>query len=94
MYQRIQRAKKTNSPFGEDQVVKWFTQCMLGLKFIHEKHILHRDLKSSNFFRRDVLIRWGTMLISPQRHLNERGSSFIPHLRWSPCYITIHVVSK
>lgn len=51
MYQRIQKAKKQHQPFSESQIVTWFTQCMMGLKFIHEKKILHRDLKSSNFFR-------------------------------------------
>eukprot|EP00392_Amoebophrya_sp_AT5.2_P001596 g1598.t1 len=50
MYQRIQKAKKQHQPFSESQIVTWFTQCMMGLKFIHEKKILHRDLKSSNFF--------------------------------------------
>jgi len=39
-----------HQPFSEEQITRWFTQCILGLKYIHEKHILHRDLKSSNFF--------------------------------------------
>merc|ERR1719486_497884 len=34
----------------EEQVLRWFTQAMLALKHCHEKHILHRDLKSGNFF--------------------------------------------
>jgi NIMA (never in mitosis gene a)-related kinase len=36
--------------FPEQQILRWFTQALLALKFIHDKHILHRDLKSQNFF--------------------------------------------
>ena len=48
--ERIKGAKKQNRPFSEEQVTRWLTQGILALKYIHEKHILHRDLKSSNFF--------------------------------------------
>merc|ERR1719261_1664963 len=45
---KIKSAKA--KPFSEEQVLRWFTQAMLALKYIHDKHILHRDLKSGNFF--------------------------------------------
>merc|ERR1719161_682824 len=48
--QKIKEAKSKNRPFSEDQVTRWLTQATLALKYIHEKHILHRDLKTSNFF--------------------------------------------
>lgn len=47
---RIKRAKETRKPFSEEQVLRWFTQAILALKYIHDLHILHRDLKSGNFF--------------------------------------------
>merc|ERR1719265_3031552 len=47
---RIKRAKETRKPFSEEQVLRWFTQAILALKYIHSIHILHRDLKSGNFF--------------------------------------------
>lgn len=47
---RIKAANKQMKPFPEEQVLRWFTQAMLSLKYIHDKHILHRDLKSGNFF--------------------------------------------
>jgi NIMA (never in mitosis gene a)-related kinase len=47
---QIEQAKKRHQPFVEEQVLRWMTQALLALKYIHDKHILHRDLKSSNFF--------------------------------------------
>ena len=39
-----------NKPFPETQILDWFTQICLALKHIHNKHIIHRDLKSQNIF--------------------------------------------
>jgi len=47
---QIEHAKKKRQPIPEDQVLRWITQALLALKYIHDKHVLHRDLKSSNFF--------------------------------------------
>mmetsp|Transcript_31349 Transcript_31349/g.73119 ORF Transcript_31349/g.73119 Transcript_31349/m.73119 type:complete len:449 (+) Transcript_31349:56-1402(+) len=47
---RIKKMKQVGKSFSEEQVVRWFTQAILALKFIHDQHILHRDLKSGNFF--------------------------------------------
>ena len=35
---------------AETQVMVWFTQLTLALNYIHQRRILHRDLKSSNIF--------------------------------------------
>ncbi|XP_037383147.1 serine/threonine-protein kinase Nek5 [Talpa occidentalis] len=36
--------------FGEDQILSWFVQISLGLKHIHDRKILHRDIKAQNIF--------------------------------------------
>ena len=36
--------------FPEDKVLDWFTQVCLAIKHIHDRKILHRDIKSQNIF--------------------------------------------
>ncbi|XP_067371100.1 serine/threonine-protein kinase Nek5 isoform X4 [Channa argus] len=36
--------------FSEEQIVGWFVQICLGLKHIHDRKILHRDIKAQNVF--------------------------------------------
>ncbi|XP_055006351.1 serine/threonine-protein kinase Nek5 [Boleophthalmus pectinirostris] len=36
--------------FTEQQILDWFVQICLGLKHIHDKKILHRDIKTQNIF--------------------------------------------
>jgi len=48
--ERIKKNRQNNKHLSQDQVLRWFTQAVLALKYIHDKHIMHRDLKSGNFF--------------------------------------------
>ncbi|NXJ68770.1 NEK3 kinase, partial [Rostratula benghalensis] len=36
--------------FPEDTILHWFVQMCLGVKHIHDKRVLHRDIKSKNVF--------------------------------------------
>ncbi|XP_040189072.1 serine/threonine-protein kinase Nek1 isoform X7 [Rana temporaria] len=48
MFQRINTQK--GILFSEDQILDWFVQLCLALKHVHDRKILHRDIKSQNIF--------------------------------------------
>ena len=48
LYTRLKDQK--SSLLDENQIVQWFVQIAMALQYMHEKHILHRDLKTQNIF--------------------------------------------
>lgn len=47
---QIEIVKRKSQRISEEQILRWITQALLAIKYIHDKHVLHRDLKSGNFF--------------------------------------------
>ena len=50
LYSLILRYRDEGLRFRESQVLRWLTQAIIALKYLHDKHILHRDLKTQNLF--------------------------------------------
>ena len=42
--------KQRGAYFRENQILDWFVQICLALKHIHDRKVLHRDIKSQNIF--------------------------------------------
>ncbi|KAM3838152.1 serine/threonine-protein kinase Nek3-like [Diretmus argenteus] len=51
LLQRIRQQETTL--FSVDDILKWFAQMCAGTKHIHDKRVLHRDLKAKNIFLAD-----------------------------------------
>ncbi len=48
LYKKIFR--ENNTCFDENTIIKWIVQLLLGLSYIHDKKIVHRDIKTKNIF--------------------------------------------
>ena len=61
-----QKIKRRNGEFfSESQILDWFTQVCLAIKHIHDRKIIHRDIKSGNIFlTKNNLVKLGDFGIS------------------------------
>ncbi|MBN3306295.1 NEK11 kinase, partial [Amia calva] len=50
--------------FPEGQVLEWLIQILLGVQYLHERLILHRDLKTKNIFLKNGMIKIGDFGVS------------------------------
>ncbi|NXB72814.1 NEK11 kinase, partial [Donacobius atricapilla] len=61
---KIQEYRDSGKMFTQSQVIDWFIQLLLGVNYIHERWILHRDLKAKNIFLKDSLLKIGDFRVS------------------------------
>jgi NIMA (never in mitosis gene a)-related kinase len=53
--------KQKGRLFGEELILNWFVQICLAMKHVHDRKVLHRDIKTQNIFltRGETLIKVG-----------------------------------
>lgn len=57
----IEEHKQTGEPFQEKDVLFYFVQLLLAMKHVHDRKILHRDLKGQNIFLQSFKTKDGTV---------------------------------
>ncbi|XP_064393526.1 serine/threonine-protein kinase Nek11-like [Halichondria panicea] len=61
---KIQLWKQGGRRFDESLIIDWFIQLTTAIKYIHDRRVLHRDLKARNIFLKNNLIKLGDFGIS------------------------------
>lgn len=92
MQKRIKMQKQRGKYFTENVILDWFTQICLALKHIHDKKILHRDLKSQNIFlTENGLVKLGDFGIAKCLNFTmEKASTIVG----TPYYLSPEIVQN
>ncbi|XP_071959604.1 serine/threonine-protein kinase Nek11-like [Antedon mediterranea] len=61
---KITAWKKAGKRFDQGVVMDWFVQLVLAVQHMHRRQVLHRDLKTSNIFLKNNMIKIGDFGIS------------------------------
>ncbi|NXK04327.1 NEK11 kinase, partial [Herpetotheres cachinnans] len=61
---KIQEYRESGKTFTQRQIIDWFIQLLLGVNYMHERRVLHRDLKSKNIFLKNDLLKIGDFGVS------------------------------
>ncbi|XP_064632809.1 serine/threonine-protein kinase Nek4-like isoform X2 [Lineus longissimus] len=90
LYNRLKEQK--GIPLEERQVVEWFVQIAMALQYMHERNILHRDLKTQNIFlTKSKIIKVGDLGIA---RVLETSSDMATTLIGTPYYMSPELFSN
>lgn len=78
--------------FPERQILDWFTQLCLGLKHVHDRKILHRDIKCQNvFLTKQNIVKMGDFGIARVlRHTVDLARSQVG----TPYYLSPEIINR
>ena len=78
--------------FNESQILDWFTQICLAMKHVHDRKILHRDLKSQNIFvTKANIIKLGDFGIARElSHTNQKVKTMVG----TPYYLSPEIIQN
>uniref|UniRef100_A0A0B6ZPA0 non-specific serine/threonine protein kinase n=1 Tax=Arion vulgaris TaxID=1028688 RepID=A0A0B6ZPA0_9EUPU len=90
LYARLKEQK--GAPLEERQVVEWFVQIAMALQYMHERNILHRDLKTQNIFlTKSKIIKIGDLGIA---RILDSANSMATTLIGTPYYMSPELFSN
>lgn len=50
LYERLKKQSQKGQYLDEKHILRWLVQISCALQYVHEKNLLHRDLKTQNIF--------------------------------------------
>lgn len=92
LYTKLKAYSKEGKVLEETQIVEWFVQIAMALQYMHERHILHRDLKTQNIFlTKSNIIKVGDLGIA---RVLETSSDMATTLIGTPYYMSPELFSN
>nr|CAB3264289.1 serine/threonine-protein kinase Nek4 [Phallusia mammillata] len=92
LYTKLREHRDINEFLTEVQIVRWFIQICMALQYLHQKHILHRDLKTQNIFlTKTKMIKVGDLGIA---RVLEGASDMATTLIGTPYYMSPELFSN
>lgn len=92
LYSKLKTQAKEGKALEETQVVEWFVQIAMALQYMHERHVLHRDLKTQNIFlTKSNIIKVGDLGIA---RVLETSSDMATTLIGTPYYMSPELFSN
>lgn len=92
LYTKLKAQSKEGKILEETQVVEWFVQIAMALQYMHERNVLHRDLKTQNIFlTKSKIIKVGDLGIA---RVLETSSDMATTLIGTPYYMSPELFSN
>lgn len=92
LYTKLKAQDKDGKALKETQVVEWFVQITMALQYMHERHVLHRDLKTQNIFlTKSNIIKVGDLGIA---RVLESASDMASTMIGTPYYMSPELFSN
>ena len=89
---KLMEQKQKNEHFEENTIINWLIQTCLGLKYLHNLHVIHRDIKPQNIFlTKNGIIKIGDFGISK---VLDRNHSNTKTQIGTPLYMSPEVIES
>ncbi|CAF3369353.1 unnamed protein product [Rotaria sp. Silwood1] len=91
LYTKLKYRKK--QLLNEEQIIEWFIQITLALQYMHDRSILHRDLKTQNIFlTKHEIVKVGDLGIA--KILDNNGADLATTVIGTPYYMSPEIFSN
>ncbi|CAF0842801.1 unnamed protein product [Rotaria sordida] len=91
LFTKLKEKKTNKESLTENQIIEWFIQICMALQCIHDRNILHRDLKTQNIFlTKNEVVKVGDLGIA---RVLESGNEFATTMVGTPFYMSPEIFS-